>query len=331
MTDSNNKRTLTFSDAMKEAIAQEMRLDEKVILMGESIEAGTYPHTGGHTAEFGVDRCFDTPLAEAGIHGLAYGAALEGYRPIIDWMVCAFSYYAFADIAVIAGQQRFMHPGTSVPMVMIAAYGTGAAMGNDHSMASHGTYLHHPGTKVVIPASPYDAKGLLKAAIRDNNPVFFEWPNQMMMDEGEVPEDDYIIPLGVADIKREGVDVTVVATGVTVRTSLAVAESLKGEISVEVFDPRTLNPFDMDALIESLSKTNRLVIVDESYESGGFAGTLSARVVEQAFDLLDAPIQRVTLPNMPIPGGVLEKQVLITPAKIEAAIRKTYARKTLEV
>lgn len=309
---------------MNEAIRQEMQLDEAVFVLGESIRAPTYPHTGGLTEEFGEARVIDTPLAEAGIHGMAYGAALEGYRPIVDFMSSVFSYYAFADIAIIAGQQYFMHGSqTPVPMVMIGAYGCGAQMGNDHSMSAHGSYLHHPGTKVVIPSSPYDAKGLMKAAIRDNNPVFFEWCNAMMMDRGEVPEDDYVIPLGVAEVKREGTDITVVATGMMVKHALAAAENLEDEISVEVLDPRTLEPFDMDALLKSLAKTNRLIIVDEAYESGGFASTLSARVVEQGFDLLDAPVIRVTLPNMPIPGGLLEKHILITPASIETAIRTT--------
>ena len=326
MATTEKNRTLTFSEAMNEAIRQEMHLDEKVFILGESIQAPSYPHTGGLAQEFGEDRVIDTPLAEAGIHGMAYGAALEGYRPIVDFMSSVFSYYAFAEIAVIAGQQYFMHGSqTPAPVVMIGAYGTGAQMGNDHSMSAHGTYLHHPGTKVVIPSSPYDAKGLLKAAIRDNNPVFFEWCSGLMMDRGEVPEEDYVIPLGVADIKREGRDITVVATGMTVKSTLKAADNLAGDISVEVLDPRTLEPFDMEALLASLAKTNRLVIVDEAYESGGFASTLSARVMEQGFDLLDAPVERVTLPNMPIVGGLLEKKILITPATIEAAIRRTCA------
>jgi len=329
MTDNTEKRILTLGEAMNEAILQEMKSDEAVFMLGESIQAGYYPHTANLVQTFGEDRVIDTPLAEAGIHGMAYGAALEGYRPIVDFLSSVFSYYAFADIAVIAGQQYFIHGSqTPVPMVMIGAYGSGAQMGNDHSMSAHGSYLHHPGTKVVIPSTPYDAKGLLKAAIRDNNPVFFEWSNMMMMDRGEVPEDDYIVPLGKADIKREGHDITVVATGMTVKSSLEAAEQLSDEISVEVLDPRTLEPFDMASLLASLAKTNRLVIVDEAYESGGFASTLSARVMEQGFDLLDAPVTRVTLPNMPIPGGMLEQQILITPETIATAIRSTCARQT---
>ena len=326
MSTSEEKRILTFGEAMQEAIRQEMHRDEKVFMLGESIQGGSYPHTENLVKEFGEQRVIDTPLAEAGIHGMAYGAALEGYRPIIDFMSSVFSYYAFADIAVIAGQQYFMHGSrTPVPMVMIGAYGTGAQMGNDHSMSVHGTYLHHPGTKIVIPSSPYEAKGLLKAAIRDDNPVFFEWSNVMMMDREWVPEDDYTIALGVAAVKRNGSDITVVASGITVKAALEAAESLAADISVEVLDARTLEPFDMDGLLQSLAKTNRLVIVDEAYESGGFASTLSARVMEQGFDLLDAPVTRVTLPNMPIPGGMLEEMIMITPATIEAAIRKTCA------
>jgi len=324
MTADTEKRQLTLGAAMNEALRQEMQRDEKVFMLGESIQGVSYLHCQGLAEEFGEERMIDTPLAEAGIHGMAYGAALEGYRPVIDFMSCVFSYYAFADIAVIAGQQYFTHGSrTPVPMVMIGAYGTGAQMGNDHSMAVHGSYLHHPGTKMVIPSTPYDAKGLLKAAIRDNNPVFYQWCNWMMMDRGEVPEDDYIIPLGVGDIKRQGTDITVLASGMTVKASLEAAEHVAGDISVEVMDARTLEPFDMEMLLQSLSKTNRLVIVDEAYESGGFASTLSARIMEQAFDLLDAPVSRVTLPNMPIPGGLLEKNILITAEKIETAIRST--------
>jgi len=324
VTDKN--REIIFSEAMNEAIRQEMRRDDKVFMLGESIQAPTYPHTSGLVQEFGAERVIDTPLAEAGIHGMAYGAALEGYRPIIDFMSSVFSYYAFAEIAIIAGQQYFMHGSkTPVPMVMMGASGTGHSLGNDHAMAAYGTYLHHPGTKVVYPSTPQDAKGLMTAAIRDNNPVMFQWHSGMMMDRGEVSEGEFVIPLGVAEIKKAGSDVTVVASGMMVRHSLKAAAALAGEISVEVLDPRSLEPFDMEALLTSLEKTNRLVIVDEVYESGGFAATLSARVMEQGFDLLDAPVVRVTLPNMPIPAGALEAKVLPNPASIEAAIRKTCA------
>ncbi len=326
MTNENMQRELTFCEAMKEAIQQEMRRDEKVFILGESIQAPTFPHTADLAQEFGEDRVIDTPMAEAGFYGLAYGAAQKGYRPIVDFMMGAFSYYAFADIAIVGGQQYFTHGSqTPLPMVMIVTSGTGAKLGNDHAMAVHGTYLHHPGTKVVLPATPKDAKGLMAAAVRDNNPVMFEWPMCMMMDRGDVPEGEFVIPLGVAEVKRVGKDVTVVATGAMVKQALASAETLEGEISVEVIDPRTLEPFDMNTLLASLDKTNRLVIVDDDYESGGFAATLSARVVEQGFDLLDAPIQRVTLPNMPIPGGVLEDKVLVREPSITRAIRKVCA------
>ena len=326
MTVSDKNREITFSDAMNEAIRLEMRRDDKVFMLGESIQAPTYPHSGGLVQEFGEERVIDTPLAEAGIHGMAYGAALEGYRPIIDFMSSVFSYYAFAEIAIIAGQQHFMHGSkTQVPMVMMGASGTGNSLGNDHAMAVYGTYLHHPGTKVVYPSTPRDAKGLMAAAIRDNNPVMYQWHSGMMMDRGLVPEGEFVIPLGVAEIKRQGSDVTVVASGLMVRHSLKAAAALEGEISVEVLDPRSLEPFDMEGLLRSLEKTNRLVIADEVYESGGFAATLSARVMEQGFDLLDAPVTRVTLPNMPIPAGALEGKVLPNPASIETAIRKTCA------
>jgi pyruvate dehydrogenase E1 component beta subunit len=191
-------------------------------------------------------------------------------------------------------------------------------------MSIHGTFAHHPGIKVAMPSTPYDAKGMFKAAIRDNNPVVIPWHMGIMMLKGEVPDigDDYIVPLGVADVKHVGSDVTVLANSLQLQHALSVAEKLAPEISVEVIDPRSFVPFDMETVLTSLEKTNRLVIVDEDWESGGFAATVSARVVEQGFDLLDAPIIRVTLPNMPVPGGYMEDYVAPNPERIEAAIRE---------
>lgn len=323
MTEQIREQNITFGQAMNDAIRLEMRREQKVFILGESIQGGSFPHTANLVQEFGEERVMDTPLAEAGFYGMAYGAALEGYRPIVEFMMSSFSYYAFADIAVTGGQQYFTHGSqTPLPIVMIGSSCTGKNLGNDHSMGVHGTYLHHPGTKVVLPSTPRDAKGLLTAAIRDNNPVFFEWPAGMMMDKGLVPQGEFLIPLGSADIKRPGSDITVLATGSTVKSALASAEVLEGDISVEVVDARSLEPFDMETLLTSLQKTNRLVIVDEDYESGGFAATISARVIEQGFELLDAAIERVTLPNIPIPGGKLEDKVMITEGSIIQAVRK---------
>jgi pyruvate/2-oxoglutarate/acetoin dehydrogenase E1 component len=314
---------LTLIKAIHEAIAEEMRLDDTVFMVGQDIRGGIFPHTKGLVQEFGEERIVDTPLAETAMFGTAFGAAQEGFRPIVDFMFGGFSYVAFSECSVTTGQYYFLHGSQRpLPLVMTAAVGTGMRLANDHAMSIHGTFAHHPGIKVAMPSTPYDAKGLFKAAIRDNNPVMIPWHMGTMMLRGEVPDEDYIVPLGKADVKRPGTDVTVLANALQLQHALQVAEKLKDEISIEVIDPRSFVPFDMETLLTSLAKTNRLVIVDEDWESGGFAATVSARVVEQAFDLLDAPILRVTMPNMPVPGGYMEEYVRPTPEKIEAAVRK---------
>jgi pyruvate dehydrogenase E1 component beta subunit len=319
-------RELALVEALHEAYAEELRADEKVFMVGQDIRGGIFPTTKGLVEEFGPDRIVETPIAESGMYGLAMGAAQEGYRPIVDFMFGGFSYVTFSEASVSTGQYYFLHGSQhSLPLVMTAAVGTGMRLANDHAMSIHGTFAHHPGIKVAMPSTAYDAKGMMKAAIRDNNPVVMPWHMGIMMHRCEVPEEDYLIPLGVADVKREGADVTVLANSVQLHHSLEVAEKLAGDISVEVIDPRTFVPFDMDTLLKSLEKTNRLVIVDEDWESGGFAGTISARVMEQGFDLLDAPVTRVCMPNMPVPGGYMEEYIAPNPTKIEAAIRAVCA------
>jgi pyruvate dehydrogenase E1 component beta subunit len=208
---------------------------------------------------------------------------------------------------------------------MTGAWGIGKRTANDHAMPIHGYYARAPGLKVVMPSTPYDAKGLFTAAIRDNNPVMIPWCTGIMMLKGEVPEEQYEIPLDKASIKREGTDVTVLANSEQLQFALKVAKKLDAEISVEVIDPICFAPIDMETILKSLEKTNRLVVVDEDWESGGFAATVSARVMEQGFDLLDAPVTRVTFPNMPIPGGYMEDYLRPNPTKIEAAIRAVCA------
>jgi pyruvate dehydrogenase E1 component beta subunit len=319
-------RELTLVEAIKEAYTEELRNDDSVILVGQDIRGGIFPHTMGLVQEFGPDRIIDTPLAESGMYGVAFGAAQEGYRPVVDFMFGGFSYVTFSEASVTTGQYYFLHGSQHpLPLVMTAAVGAGMRLANDHAMSIHGTFAHHPGIKVAMPSTPYDAKGLMKAAIRDNNPVMIPWHLGLMQERGHVPEEDYIVPLGVADVKREGADVTVLANSVQLKNALAVADKLEGEISCEVIDPRTFVPFDMDTLLRSLEKTNRLVIVDEDWESGSWASTISARVMEQGFDLLDAPVLRVCSPNMPVPGGYMEEYVIPTADKIEAAIRKVCA------
>ena len=321
-------RTISFTDAIREAIEEEMRADSTVFVVGQDVRGAIFPHTQGLVDEFGSDRVVDTPISESGMYGVAFGAAQEGFRPICDFMFGGFSYVTFSEASVTTGQYHFLHGSQQpLPLVITAGVGTGQRLANDHAMSIHGTFAHHPGIKVAMPSTPYDAKGMFKSAIRDNNPVVIPWHMGIMMLKGEVPEvgDDFVVPLGVADVKREGTDVTVLANSLQLQHALEVAEKLSDEISVEVIDPRSFVPFDMETLLKSLEKTNRLVVVDEDWESGGFAATVSARVMEQGFDLLDAPVLRVTMPNMPVPGGYMEEYVAPNPERIESAIREVCA------
>jgi pyruvate dehydrogenase E1 component beta subunit len=321
-------RTITLIEAIREAYQEEMRRDDDVFLVGQDIRGAIFPHTKGLVDEFGPERIVDTPIAESGMYGVAFGAAQEGMRPVVDFMFGGFSYVTFSECSVTTGQYHFLHGSQhALPLVITAGVGTGQRLANDHAMSIHGTFAHHPGIKVAMPSTPYDAKGMFKAAIRDNNPVVIPWHMGVMMLKGDVPDvgDDYVVPLGVADVKREGSDITVLANSLQLQHALKVAEKLEGELSVEVIDPRSFVPFDMETVLRSLEKTNRLVVVDEDWESGGFAATVSARVMEQGFDLLDAPVTRVTLPNMPVPGGYMEEYVAPNPERIEAAIRAVCA------
>lgn len=317
-------RELTLSDAIREACAEEMRRDESVCMLGISIQAGTFPHTKGLCDEFGPQRIVDTPLSEPGLAGCGFGAALDGLRPVVDFMYAGFAYFAGHEVFVQPGQYHFLHGSQHpVPLTMMGTCGMGRRVANEHAMTMYGALLHHPGLKVCMPSTPYDAKGLMKAAIRDNNPVFFLWHINLMMLKGHVPQEDYIVPLGVADIKREGSDVTVLASGQQVHFSLKAAEALaKDGISVEVVDARSFEPFDSDTLLRSVGKTSRLVVVDEDYERGGFAAEVCAQMMEKGYDLLDAPVKRVCHPHMPIPGGYIDAYTMPTPERIESAIRE---------
>ena len=313
-------RQITMIQAIREALVEEMRRDETVFIMGESIRGGVYPHTEKLIDEFGPERVLDTPLAENGIMGAAIGAALAGYRPIADMMYADFMLIGADEISK-AGQWHFLHGGkVNVPLVYLAANGGGLMIANDHSKMMTGYILHTPGVKCAVPSTPYDAKGLLKTAIRDNNPVVYLWHKNMFMERGEVPEEEYTVPFGQAAVRREGTDVTVVAYAMMAKWALQVAEELEGRISVEVIDPRTLEPLDLDAILRSVEKTMRLVIVDEDIERGSFASELSALVMEQGFDLLDAPVMRVCARSLPLPGGHLERSVLPQKGQIAAAI-----------
>jgi len=319
-------KEMTFFEAIREAYIEEMQADDKVFMVGQDIRGGNWPTTAGLVEAIGEDRILDTPIAETAMFGTAMGAAQMGYRPIVDFMFGGFTYVAASEVMQQAAQYHFLHGGhLGLPLVMTGAVGAGFRLANEHSMIPNSMLLHHPGIKVAFPATPYDAKGLMKSAIRDNNPVAVFWHLGLMMEKGPVPEEDYLVPLGVADVKRAGTDVTVVATGLQVKLALAVAENLAGEIDVEVVDLRSLEPLDLDAVLASLEKTNRLVIVDEDTKRCGFAGEVMAQVIERGFDLLEAPIQRVCNENMPIPGGLMEPLACPTPEKIAAAIKNVMA------
>jgi pyruvate dehydrogenase E1 component beta subunit len=319
-------REITLIHAIREAFEQEMRRDETVFIMGESVRGGVYPHTEGLIEEFGPDRVLDTPIAEAGLVGAGVGAAMAGYRPVIDLMYADFMYIAGDETFLKAPMWRFTHGGkVNVPVVIMGAAGAGLMLGNEHSRMPTAMALHHPGLKVVVPSTPYDAKGLMATAIRDNNPVIYLWHKNQFMKRGPVPEEEYTIPFGQAEVRREGTDVTVVAMSKLLDYALEAAGAVEDRISVEVIDPRTLEPFDLDAVLESVEKTMRLVIVDEDTERCGFAAELSAQVMEEGFDFLDAPVQRVCSANYPIAGGYVEQYLLPNPAKIQAAIERVMA------
>ena len=297
-----------------------MRRDDNVFVLGESVRGGVYMHTEGLVDEFGPDRVLDTPLAENGIAGAAIGAALAGYRPIADFMYSDFMYIVADEISK-AGQWYFLQGGKSaVPLVFLSSNGGGLQIGNDHSKMLTGFALQNIGCKVAVPSNPADAKGLLKTAIRDNNPVVYFWHKYLLMEKGEVPEGEHLVPFGEANIVHNGSDVTVVAYGAMVRQAMHVARELEGKISVEVIDPRTLEPLDIATILDSVARTMRLVIVDEEHERCGFAAELAAQVIDKGFDLLDAPIKRVCAKNYPLPAGSLEKHVLPQPEDIKSAI-----------
>jgi len=327
----NDAREIRFYEAIREALSEEMQRDERVFLLGESIRGGTWPYTKGLAARFGDERVLDTPIAEAGIVGCALGAALEGMRPVVDLMYAGFMYQAASELFLQAGGYHFIHGSQHpLPMTIIGTCGVGKRVGHEHAILPHGALLHHPGIKVCSPSTPYDAKGLLKAAIRDSNPVVFLWHTGLITVRGHVPTEDYVVPLGSAVTRRAGTDVTVLASGLQVHHALAAAENLASEISVEVLDARSYEPFDRAALLDSVAKTTRLVIVDEDFERGGFAAEICAQVMEHGYDLLDAPVKRVCHPALPIPGGYIDAYTMPTTERIEAAIRATCRRRGIQ-
>jgi len=315
-------REIPYLTAINEALAEEMAKDETVFVIGEDVQAGTFMVTTGRVQKFGPDRVMDTPLSETAVAGACVGAAMAGYRPIADFMFADFMWCCADEVFLKAAKWRFIHGGkVNLPLVFLAAMGGGARTGPEHSQCPESVVLHNPGLKLALPSTPYDAKGLLKTAIRDNSPVVFFYNKQLLGARGEVPEEEYTIPLGVADVKREGKDVTVVATSLMAQLALNVASELEGRVSVEVIDPRTLEPLDIDTIVNSVKKTGRVVIVDEDTKRCGVGAEIGMQIMESAFDSLDAPIQRVAAANLPIAGGYMEQYVLPQPNDITAAIQ----------
>ncbi len=323
----NNIRQITYAQALVEAMREEMKKDPRVFVMGEDVGlyGGAYGATRDLFNEFGQWRVLDTPISEATIGGAAVGAAMTGMRPVAEIMYVDFTPLAMDQIANQGAKNRYMFGGkTSVPMVIRTEGGAGRAIAAHHSQSLESLWTHFPGIYVVMPSTPYDAKGLLKAAILDDNPVMFIEHKMLYKEKGPVPEEEYIIPFGVADIKRPGKDVTIVSYSRMVLRCLEVAGKLANEgIDAEVIDLRTLNPLDINTIVNSVKKTGRLVCVSEAYENTGFINEVMAQVNERAFDYLDAPMVRVASANVPVPRAeILEDQAIPNEARIMAACRK---------
>jgi pyruvate/2-oxoglutarate/acetoin dehydrogenase E1 component len=321
-------RKVTYRDALREALREEMHRDSTVFLLGEDIGKyweGAFKVTKGLAKEFGEERVRDTPISESAIIGAAVGAAITGMRPVAEIMFGDLTSLAMDQIANQAAKICYMFGGQAkVPLVIRTPFGAGVNIASHHSQSLEAWFMHVPGLLVAVPSTPYDAKGLLKTAIRGNNPVFFCEHKLLYSLEGEVPEDEYAIPFGVADVKRDGSDVTVVATLYMVHKALEAAEELEGEgVSVEVIDPRTLVPLDKQAITKSVKKTGKIVIVSEDCKTAGVSAEIAAVVAEEAIDYLDAPIKRVAEPDTPIPfSPPLEQHVIPNEKTIVKAVKE---------
>ena len=321
-------RKITYRDALREALREEMAKDNNIFIIGEDVGRywkGAFKVTKGLAEEFGDKRVRDTPISESAIVGVAAGAAITGMRPVAEIMFGDLSTLAMDQIANQAAKLRYMFGGqTSVPMVIRMPFGAGVNIAAHHSQSLEAWFMHTPGLKIAMPSTPYDAKGLLKTAIRDDNPVMFFEHKLLYPIEGPVPEEEYTVPFGVADVKRDGKDVTLVATLYMVHKALAAAERLtKQGVDLEVIDPRTLIPLDKKTLINSVKKTGRVVIVTEDCKTGGASAEMAAIVAEEALDYLDAPIKRVAEPDTPIPfSPPLEQFVLPDEERIIKAVKE---------
>lgn len=302
-------------EALNEAMSEEMRRDPNVFLMGEEVAEydGAYKVSKGMLAEFGEKRVIDTPIAELGFSGIAVGAAMNGLRPIVEYMTWNFAILAADQIINHAAKMLQMSGGQfHVPIVFRGGNGSAGQLAATHSQSFEAMYANIPGLKVISPSNPYDAKGLLKAAIRDNDPVLFMESERMYGDKGEIPDGEYLLPIGVADVKREGKDVTIVSFNKMMKVALAAAEELAKEgIDAEVIDLRTIRPLDHATIIKSVKKTNRLVVVDENWPFGSISSEVAYRVQKNAFDFLDAPVFRVNQADVPL---------AFTPTLIDASL-----------
>ncbi len=316
-------RVITFADAINETLRLEMRRDPNVIVFGENVSSSWRATTRGLKEEFGKERVRDAPITETAFLGAGVGAAILGLRPVVELMLVDFGLVAMDQILNQMAKSHYMSGGAvRVPMTLRAIYGAGTSSGATHSESLYSLFAHMPGLKVAIPSNPYDAKGLLTSSIRGEDPTIFMEHRLLYRVEGPVPEEAYSVPFGVANIVREGSDVTVVATGLMVGEAVKAADELRPRVSVEVVDPRTIVPLDEEAILLSVQKTGRLVVVDEDYERCGFSAEVAAIAAEKGFRHLEAPVSRVATPNVPIPySPVLEKHVLPDKEKIIRGIK----------
>ena len=320
-------KTIQFREAICEAMSEEMRRDESIYLMGEEVAEynGAYKASKGMLDEFGDKRVIDTPIAELGFAGIAVGSTMTGNRPIVEFMTFNFSLVGIDQIINNAAKIRQMSGGQfKCPIVFRGPTASAGQLAATHSQAFESWYANCPGLKVIVPSNPYDAKGLLKAAIRDDDPVIFMESEQMYGDKGEVPEGEYILPIGVADIKRPGNDVTVVSFGKIIKEAYKAADMLdKEEISCEVIDLRTVRPLDINTVLESVKKTNRLVILEEAWPFGNVSTEITYQVQEKAFDFLDAPIVKINTADTPAPySPVLLEEWLPNSSDVVKAVKK---------
>ncbi len=324
-------RTISFSKAVNEALAEEMRRDPNVFILGEDVaEAGTpFKVLSGLVEEFGTERVLDTPISEAGFTGIAVGAAMTGMRPVVDLMFGDFLTIIMDQLVNQAAKIHYMSGGKlKVPMVLRTTLGATRRSAAQHSQSLHAWVSHVPGLKVAMPSTPYDAKGLMKTAIRDDNPVVIFEDKLMFQEKGEVPEEPYAIPFGEADIKRVGRDITLVGTSSMVQVALKAADLLsKDGISAEVIDPRTTFPLDKEALIESAKKTSRAIVIDEGHERYGVTAELASVIADGAFYYLDAPVKRLGAMDVPVPfSPTLEDVTVPTPQSVADAAKALLAR-----